>query len=270
NISVKPGKIKGNSFLAQTAKQLSADGLFQAESQTSEEASQSLILDPRGMNENPNLVSGNFIAEGNLRYGVGVRSINFRRRFTKYRNTQYTTGEELRWTNSYSLEGRISSLSLGSFRVKYEWSWRARLYPESSRIGSDLEGSEVSLIWTKSLTNALQITTDMSYLAQNDTWPDEPVSIKRYAFSPIGSYFLPKGAIRASVGYSRVESDETPSTILPYDMANGDYIGDNGRANLDIDINIAKATLLTLKYSLISHSGRFPEHTAQASVRVSF
>jgi len=270
NLSAKPGKIKSESLLAQTIKQLSADGLLQAEGQTSAEATQSLILDPRDMNDNLNLVSGNFIAEGSLRYGIGAKSLNFRRRFSKYRNIQYTTGEELRWTNSYAFEGRFSSLSLGNFRVKYEWSWRARLYPESSRIGSDLEGSEVSLIWTKSLTNALQITTDMSFLAQTDTWPEDPVSIKRYAFSPIGSYYLPKGAIRASVGYSRVESEETVASVLPYDMANGDYIGDNGRANIDIDINVAKATLLTLTYSLKSHSGRVPEHIAQASVRVNF
>jgi hypothetical protein len=269
NLSAKPGKIQGTKLASRILKQLSADGLVQAEGQTRAETGKSVILDPRDMNENPDLLTGNFVAEGNLRYGAGSRSLNIRRRFSKYRNTQYTTGEELRWGDSYALEGRISSLKWGNYRAKVEWSWRARLYPESSRIGNDLNGTELSLIWTRSISNAFQLTTDLSYLTQTDSWPVNDVTIRRYAIAPMGSYFLTKGAIRASIGYSRVESD-VDAGILPYEMAHGDFIGDNGRANLDIDINVATATLLTLTYILEAHSGRFPEHTAKASVRVNF
>ncbi len=270
SMSIKAVRKGREGWFYDMIKQLSADGLVQAEGQSEAEAAQSLLLDPRNMNDNLELVSGNFIAEGNLRYGVGARSINFRRRFSKYRNTQFTTGEELRWNNSYSLEGRISMLSMGNFRGKVEWLWTARLYPESSRTGTDLTGKEFSLLWTRAMTSSLQLTADMSYLAQTDDWPEEPVSIRRYAISPIGSYFLRKGTVRASVGYSRVESDETDVGILPYEMAHGDYIGDNGTASVNVDINVARSTLLTLMYSLESHSGRPPEHTAQTSVRLTF
>lgn len=270
NMSIKAERREQEGWFYEIIKQLSADGLVQAEGQSEAEAAKSLILDPRDMNDNPDLVSGNFTAEGNLRYGLGARSINFRRRFTKYRNTQFTTGEELRWNNSYALEGRISLLSIGNFRGKVEWLWEARLYPESSRTGTDLTGTEFSLLWTRSMTSALQLITDISYLAQTDDWPEEPVSIRRYAISPIGSYFLRKGTVRASLGYSRVESNEVDVGILPYEMAHGDYIGDNGTASVNIDVSVAKSTLLTLMYSLESHTGRPPEHTAQASVRLTF
>lgn len=270
NLSAKGGRIEKEGWLFNILEDFSADALIQGEGQSETEATKSLFLDPRFMNDNPDLVYGNFIAEGNLRYGTGARSVNFRRRFTKYRSTQFTTGEELRWNNSYSLEGRISMLTLGNFRGKVKWSWEARLYPESSRSGTDLTGTELSLLWTRSMTNELQLTTDMSYLAQTDNWPEEPVSIRRYAISPIGSYFLRKGAIRASISYSRVESDEADIGILPYEMAHGDYIGNNGTASLNIDINVAKSTLLSLMYSLESHTGRLPEHTAQASIRLTF
>lgn len=269
NLSIKPGRIKRDGAIIDFIKELSADGLLQAEAQTEASGTKSLLLDPRNMNEDADLVSGRFVAEGSAKYGAGVRGITLRRRFSKYRSTQYTTGEELRWDNRYSAEGRLSFLSAGNFRGKIEWTWQARLYPGSSRTGTDLNGTEFALLWTRSLTDEIQATNDLSYLTQTDDWPDEPVSIERYAVSPSFTYFLTKGTVRGALSYSRVESDDEAG-ILPYDMAKGDYIGDNGTASLTVDVNIASGTVLTVAYNLESHSGRTPEHTAEAKVRLTF
>jgi len=263
--------IGGEGIVQKILRQLSFDGLVQSEGETEAFGAKSLLLDPREMNDDEELMTGQFLAEGNLKLGSNFsRNITLRGRYSKYRNTQYTTGEEQRWTDSRSIEGKNSFGTIGNWRGKVEWSRQARLYPGSSYTGTDLSGTELSLLWTKSVGEKLQLSFEVSYLAQTDDWPDEAVSIDRFAFAPGGTYFIKQGTVRATAQYSRVSTKGENVGILPYEMAHGDWLGDNGSIILMVNINIASGTLLTVTYDLESHTGRLPEHTAEAKVRLTF
>jgi hypothetical protein len=107
-------------------------------------------------------------------------------------------------------------------------------------------------------------------MKQSDRQPDEPFDISRIAFEPSAVYYIENGSIRASVEYSRVDSPDNDGRILPYEMAHGDYIGNNGRIAVSTNINVAAGTTLNLSYELKSRTDRIPEHTAQASIRFTF
>ena len=272
NIALSFSDLGGNAFFVEALKALSFDGLLRSEGENKSTKATSFLLDPRGMLDDEELLSGQFLAEGNLRIGSRrSKGVTFRRRYNKVRNAQWTTGEEIRWSNDYTVEGRYELSRIGNLRGSVEWSRRARLYPDDSGANDDLSGTEFSLFWNRMIGDKLQLTANTAYLEQANLWPpSEPTRIERFAAEPGATFYLKKGSIRASVGYARVASDDASERILPYDMAHGDYIGDNGHVVLSANLSVATGTMLNLSYELRSRSRYLPEHTASASVQLTF
>ncbi len=273
NFGVDPSGIEGNNIALKALRALSFDGLLRAESKNESTESKAYLLDPRDIFEDEELLFGRFFAEGNLRIGTKrSKGVTLRRRYSKESNSQWTSGREIRRSNEYTVEARFDISRIGNLRGSIDWSGEARLYPdpEDSRTGTDLSGVEVSLFWNKMVVDRLQLSVDGAYMKQSDRRPDEPFDISRMAFEPSAVYYIENGSIRASVDYSRVDSPDDDGRILPYEMAHGDYIGDNGRIAVSTNINVAAGTTLNLSYELKSRTDRIPEHTAQASIRFTF
>jgi hypothetical protein len=270
NFEISIGKIQNQSFIVRLLKLLAFDGLVQTDGRTRKTGSGALILDPRSMFEDTLLLVGQFAAEGSAKIGENSSSgITLRRRYTKSANRQFTSGAEFRWSDTKTVEGRSVFGASGSWRGSVESSKEVRLYPASTRQGADLSGTEFSLFWSRSAWENFQFNADAGYLSQKDNLPAIPVLIGRYSFSPGATYFFARGTIRGSIRYSRVESD-SPALVLPYDMARGDYIGDNGKVDIVVNYNVAKGATLTGTYSLKSRTSLPPEHTAEAKILISF
>lgn len=271
NLSVDFSDLEGNWFAMDYIRALSFDGFIRNEGSSSKSSVEAYLLDPSDMLSNEYLLLGRFLTEGNIRIGSRrSRSLTLHRRYNKYRNAQFTTGEEIRWANDYEIEGRLSFSKIGNFTATTVLSNSARIYPDNSRTGTELKGQSLIISWNKMLSNRFQTKMNASYLVETDNWPEEPMIIDRTAINPGLTYFFDFGNLRVDFQYSRVLAGDEYNGILPYDMAEGDFIGDNGKLSLSTNVDIATGTTINLSYDLLSRTGRLPEHTATASVRLVF
>jgi len=271
NFDWKGSQLKGENSVADLIRLISVRTMAQTEGQTEETGYQSLLFDPRDMINDDLLITGRFLGEGSVRVGRGAsKYLLFRRRYDKFRSVQYTSGEEFRWSDSKTFEGRYSLGKTGNWKGKLELKQQVRLYPGSSRIGNDIEGSELSLFWTRSVGTDIQLSAETGYLSEKDNWPDDPVKTYRYSGNVGGTYHIKGGTIRWMIEYARVEAEDDYRGVLPVQMAKGDYIGDNGRLTLVGNITVARGTVLTISYNLVSHTSLPPEHSGEAKIRLLF
>jgi len=270
NLSLDLSNLETRRTSLRFLKLLSFDGLVKSEGSYSSESAKAYLANPSTMLEDSDLLSGQFSAEGNLKIGARrPRGLTMRRKYSQSRSAQFTTGEEIRKSGEYSIEGRANS-ALGSFISSVKFTETTRLYPEDSRTGTEISGCGVDISWSRLIKSKFQSGVSISFLSETDKWPVQDVRIVRRGVSPSSSYFFEGGNLRADLMYSRVSASDDFAGILPYDMAQGDFIGNNGRITLSANIDIATGTMMTLSYELISRSGRLPEHTAGASVRIIF
>ena len=267
NISLKP--LSGQGKFYDALRSLSLDGLLQVRGESEILDAGAILIDPATMITEEDLLSGRFLAEGNLNFRRGKWSLTLGRRYDKSMNTRLTTGEEIRWESSYTAEARFRAGNIGMVRARVESEEDSRIYPESSRTGSMISGLESTLGWN-SAGEKLQLSAEIGYLSQKDRLPDIPVSIGRYSASPGLTWFIPRGSVRFNLEYSRVDASGENISILPYEMAHGDWVGDNGAVFLDAGYEIFSGGRAGLSYELKSHTGRLPEHTARANLRLTF